>query len=154
MAVGDVKKGDDIASKWGRDVAAAGFAQIPNYLLRINQFTTVEDRLSAVELLLLVELAGAWWKKDDMPFPSMKTLAIRCGTSERQVLRAVKRLEEIPLIKRINRKRKGLIATNVYDLSPLVEMLQVVAESYPPERRRKLQTDEAPPEIAGPEDDS
>lgn len=152
MAVSDDKKSEDIASKWGRDVAGAGFAQIPNYLLRFNQFTTVEDRLSAVELLLLAQLVGAWWKKDDMPFPSMKTLAIRCGTSERQVLRAVKRLEEIPLIKRASRKRKGIIATNVYDLSPLVEMLQVVAEAYPPERRRKLRSDEAPPEIAGPGD--
>lgn len=138
MSVGSEVKSDDVATKWGRSVAEAGFAQIPNYLLRFNQFTSPEDRLSAVELLLLIELAGAWWKKDELPFPSMKTLSVRCGTSERQILRAIKRLEEIPLIKRINRKRKGIIATNAYDLSPLVEVLQVVAESYPPERRRKV----------------
>lgn len=35
------------------------------------------------------------------------------------------------------------IASNAYDLSPLVEVLQVVAESYPPERRRKLRDEEA-----------
>lgn len=132
------KKSDDIATKWGRDVASAGFAQIPNYLLRINQFAAEDERLSAVELLLLIQLAAAWWKKDELPFPSMKTLALRCGTSERQVLRAIKRLEAVPLLKRITRKRKGIIATNAYDLSPLVEVLQVVAESYPPERRRAV----------------
>ena len=65
MSEGTGKKGDDIATKWGRDVAGAGFAQIPNYLLRFNQFTAQEDRLSAVELLLLIELAGAWWKRDE-----------------------------------------------------------------------------------------
>ena len=143
MSDGGPAKADDIVLKWGRDVAAAGFAQVPNYLLRFNQFTAEEDRLSPTELLLLVELAGPWWKKDDLPFPSMKTLAVRCGTSERQVLRAIKRLEEIPLVKRISRKKKGIIASNAYDLSPLVEVLQVVAESYPPERRRKLRDEGA-----------
>jgi hypothetical protein len=141
MSEGTGKKGDDIATKWGRDVAGAGFAQIPNYLLRFNQFTAQEDRLSAVELLLLIELAGAWWKRDEPPFPSMKTLAVRCGTSERQILRAVKRLEEIPLLRRINRKRKGIIATNSYDLLPLVEVLQFVAESYPPTRKRAVKAE-------------
>lgn len=141
MSEGTGKKGDDIATKWGRDVAGAGFAQIPNYLLRFNQFTAQEDRLSAVEMLLLIELAGAWWKRDEPPFPSMKTLAVRCGTSERQILRAVKRLEEIPLLRRINRKRKGIIATNSYDLLPLVEVLQFVAESYPPTRKRAVKAE-------------
>lgn len=141
MSEGTGKKSDDIATKWGHDVAGAGFAQIPNYLLRFNQFTAQEDRLSAVELLLLIELAGAWWKKDEPPFPSMKTLAVRCGTSERQILRAVKRLEEIPLLRRMNRKRKGIIATNSYDLLPLVEVLQVVADSYPPARKRVVKAE-------------
>ena len=72
----------------------------------------------------------------------MKTLAVRCGTSERQILRAVKRLEEIPLLQRVNRKKKGIIASNAYDLSPLVEVLQVIAETYPPERRRKLRDEQ------------
>lgn len=142
MSDEDVKKADDVVLKWGRDVAGAGFAQVPNYLLRFNQFTSDEDRLSPTELLLLIELAGTWWKKDDLPFPSMKTLAVRCGTSERQILRAVKRLEEIPLLKRVNRKKKGIIASNAYDLSPLVEVLQVIAETYPPERRRKLRDEQ------------
>lgn len=137
------KKPDDIVLKWGRDVAGSGFAQVPNYLLRFNQFTAEEDRLSPTELLLLIELAGTWWKKDDLPFPSMKTLAMRCGTSERQILRAVKRLEGIPLLKRINRKKKGIIASNAYDLSPLVEVLQVIAETYPPEKRRKLRDEQS-----------
>jgi hypothetical protein len=142
MSDEDVKKADDVVLKWGRDVAGAGFAQVPNYLLRFNQFTSDEDRLSPTELLLLIELAGTWWKKDDLPFPSMKTLAVRCGTSERQILRAVKRLEEIPLLQRVNRKKKGIIASNAYDLSPLVEVLQVIAETYPPERRRKLRDEQ------------
>ncbi len=68
----------------------------------------------------------------------MRTLAIRCGTSERQVLRAISHLEELTLLKRVKRRSKGLIASNAYDLSPLVEMLQEVAKMYPNEFPRNV----------------
>jgi hypothetical protein len=68
----------------------------------------------------------------------MRTLSIRCGTSERQVLRAISRLEELTLLKRVKRRSKGLIASNAYDLSPLVEMLQEVAKMYPNEFPRNV----------------
>ena len=87
-----------------------------------------------------MQLSGSWWKKDEMPFPSMRTLATRCGTSERQVLRAISRLEELTLLKRVKRRSKGLIASNLYDLSPLVEMLHEVAKMYPNEFPRNIRT--------------
>lgn len=128
----------DVALKWGDAVAGRGFSQIPNYLLFINQFIDKENHLSPLEVLLLVQLSGAWWKKDEMPFPSMRTLAIRCGTSERQVLRAISHLEELNLLKRVKRRSKGLIASNAYDLSPLVEFLQEIAKMYPNEFPRNV----------------
>lgn len=136
----------EVAEKWGLAVARRGFAQVPNHLLLLNQFIDDEARLSPLELLLLIQLAGAWWKKDELPFPSMKTLALRCGTSERQVLRAVARLEKIGLLQRTKRRRRGMIASNAYDLQPLVEMLQEVAEAYPNEFPRKI------PSVASSED--
>lgn len=134
----------EVAKKWGVAVADRGFAQVPNYLLLLNQFIEKDNRLSPLELLILIELAGSWWKKEEQPFPSMKTLATRCGTSERQVLRAVSRLEEIPLIKRVKRRSKGLIASNAYDLTPLVEMLTEVSKIYPNEFPRNLSGKKVP----------
>lgn len=128
----------EVARKWGDSVASRGFSQVPNYLLFINQFIDRDNSLSPLELLILIQLSGAWWTKDEMPFPSMRTLAIRCGTSERQVLRAVGKLEEVGLLKRVKRRSKGLIASNAYDLSPLVEMLQEVAKIYPNEFPRNV----------------
>ncbi len=128
----------EIVSKWGEDVAARGFSQIPNYLLLINQFIDQEKRLSPLELLTLIELAGSWWKKGEQPFPSMRTLATRCGTSERQILRAVSHLEELNLVKRVKRRQQGLIASNSYDLTPLVELLAEIAKQYPNEFPRKI----------------
>lgn len=127
-----------VAEKWGKAVAERGFAQTPNYLLLLNQFLDDDHRLSAAELLILIQLAGSWWKKDDLPFPSMRTLAIRCGVSERQVHRAVSHLEELGLIKKMKRRSKGIIASNAYDLEPLVKILNEVAKAFPNEFPRNV----------------
>lgn len=127
----------DVAEKWGPEVAQRGFAQIPNYLLLLNQFLDDEHRLSPVELLVLIQLAGNWWKKDEMPFPSVATLAVRCGVSDRQVQRALKRLEELRLVRREKRRLRGVIASNAYNLQPAVEFLQDVARMFPNEYPRK-----------------
>jgi DNA-binding transcriptional regulator YhcF (GntR family) len=128
----------DIAEKWGVLVAERGFTQVPNYLLLLNQFLDREHRLSPVELLVLLQLAGAWWRTDTMPFPSMATLAIRCGVSERQIQRAVGRLEKIGLIERVNRRTKGIIASNAYDLTRLIALLGEIAKAFPSEFPRKV----------------
>lgn len=127
-----------IADKWGVPVAERGFAQIPNYLLLLNQFLDKEHRLSPVELLVLFQLTGSWWRKDSMPFPSMGTLAVRCGVSERQIQRAVNQLVKIKLIERVNRRSKGIIASNAYDLAPLVEILGEIAKAFPNEFPRNV----------------
>lgn len=128
----------EIATKWGLPIAERGFSQLPNYLIQINQFIEPDKRLSSLELLLLIQLSGAWWKKSEMPFPAMRTLAIRCGTSERQVLRAISHLEELNLLKRVKRRTDGLIASNAYDLSPLITILEEIAKAYPNEFPRNV----------------
>ena len=134
----------EISQKWGEIVADRGFSQVPNYLLLLNTFIDPDLRLSPLELLLLIQLSGSWWKKDEQPFPAMRTLATRCGTSERQVLRAIARLEELKLISRVKRRSRGLIASNSYDLSPLVETLSDVAREYPNIHPRRTEAKAAP----------
>ena len=124
-------KAPDVADKWGEAVSGRGFSQTPNYLLYINQFADEDHKLSPLELMILIQLVSVWWKKSDPPFPSVKTLATRCGASERQILRAISRLETLKLLKRAKRREGGFIASNVYDLSPLVEMLNEIAKVYP-----------------------
>lgn len=125
------KISSDMMDKWGEKVAQRGFSQTPNYLLFINQFIDEEKRLSPLEVLILIQIAGTWWQKNELPFPSIRTLAIRCGTSERQVLRALSKLESLELIKRTKRRQSGLIASNAYDLGPLVAHLNLIADAFP-----------------------
>jgi predicted transcriptional regulator len=127
-----------IVSKWGRPVAERGFAQIPNYLIFINQFLDKDHRLSPVELLVLFQLVAAWWKRDEPPFPSMGTLAVRCGVSERQIQRSVNNLEKIGLLRRVNRRVKGIISSNAYNLEPLIELLSEIAKIFPNEFPRNV----------------
>lgn len=124
-------KSPDVLEKWTAPVAERGFAQLPNYLLFLNQFLDEENRLSPVELMVLIQLAASWWRKDELPFPSMVTLAVRCGVSERQIQRAVTRLERDDLLRRVKRRASGIIASNAYDLTPLVGVLQQVAIAFP-----------------------
>lgn len=128
----------DIAEKWGEPVAQRGFAQVPNYLLLLNHFLAKEDRLTPVELLVLIQLVGSWWRKDSLPFPSMATLAVRCGVSSRQIQRAMNRLEQLELVRRVSRRDRGIISSNAYDLSPLVEVLEQIAKAYPNEFPRNV----------------
>lgn len=121
----------DVVEKWGEAVAARGFAQVPNYLLLLNQFLHRESRLTPTELLVLIELVGSWWKKDSLPFPSMSTLATRCGVSSRQIQRSINRLEKLELIKRVSRRSQGIISSNAYDLQPLKDVLDRVAVAFP-----------------------
>jgi predicted transcriptional regulator len=128
----------DVVSKWGKAVAERGFAQIPTYLLNLNRFLDKDHRLSPVEMLVLFQLVGSWWKKDESPFPAMSTLAIRCGVSSRQVQRAITKLNELKLIERINRKNKGIIASNAYSMEPLVKFLEEVARAFPNDYPRRV----------------
>ena len=129
----------DIVEKWGRPVAERGFAQVPNYLLLLNSFMDPDRRLSPVEMLLILQLVGTWWKKESMPFPSMATLAARCGVSDRQIQRAVNRLVKIGLLDRIKRRTStGIRASNAYDLQPLVVLLNQVAKAFPNDYPRNV----------------
>jgi predicted transcriptional regulator len=128
----------DVVEKWGKAVAQRGFAQIPTYLLNLNRFLDSEHKLSPVELLVLFQLVGTWWKKDENPFPAMATLASRCGVSPRQVQRAINNLDKLKLINRIKRKNKGIIASNAYSMEPLVDFLNQVAKAFPTEYPRRV----------------
>lgn len=132
----------DVVGKWGPAVAERGFTQLPTYLLNLNRFLDKEHRLTPVELLVLFQLVSTWWKKDENPFPSIATLANRCGVSTRQVQRAINHLDELKLIKKIRRSNKGIIASNSYSMEPLTEFLGEVAKAFPTEYPRRVTSED------------
>ena len=124
--------------KWGRPVVERGFTQVPNILLQVNMFVHDDHKLSAAELVILLQLVAAWWEKDDLPYPSMRTLSERSGISERQVQRAVKALGEKGYLVKVKKKLKRVIASNAYDLKPTVEILTEIANHYTNQTPREI----------------
>lgn len=136
---------EDIANKWGREVVERGFTQVPNYLMQINSFVHEDHKVSPAEMVILLQLVAIWWKRDEMPFPSMTTLADRSGISARQVQRAIKELERKGYLIREKKKVKGVIASNVYNLMPLVDVLKKVAAYYVNKHPRAIKPGRAEP---------
>jgi predicted transcriptional regulator len=117
----------EFVAKWGEEVHRRGFAQIPNLIFLLNDFADDDEQLKPIELLVLLQLTAMWWKSGKPPFPSMETLARRCGTSERTIERAMKRLTDLGLLERVKRRVNGVVASNRYDLEPLAARLQKIA---------------------------
>jgi DNA-binding transcriptional regulator YhcF (GntR family) len=128
----------DINSKWGKKIAERGFTQIPNYLLYLNMFVDDDIKLSASETIVLIHLISNWWNKEDMPYPSMQKISERSGISIRQVQRALKSLEEKEFIEKKKRKINKAISSNAYDLTPTIEILNLVANQFKNKYPRKI----------------
>ncbi|QPZ92319.1 helix-turn-helix domain-containing protein [Thioclava electrotropha] len=112
--------------KWGKETMEANYTVLPSALLRGQ----ARLGINATELAVLVHLIDHWWKADEMPWPSKRTLADRLRVGEKTIQRAIAHLEEEGLIKRTPRfsKKTGARTSNEYDLKPLVERLKPIAQ--------------------------
>lgn len=111
--------------RWTKAVIEPGFTFIPSVLLRAQ----ARLHINATELAVLLHLIDHWWEDEQMPFPSKRRLAERLSVSDKTVQRAIQRLEAEGLVKRyVRRHASGGQASNIYDLSPLVEKLKPIAK--------------------------
>lgn len=130
-------------AKWGTPIVKAGWTCIPNILIR-RQRTLGLDSL---DLNILLHLLSYWWEDENHPHPSKETLAQAMNVSASTIQRHIRAMEAGKLLKRIERRRAGdRSETNLYDLTPLRELLepqalQELAErSAGHEKRRKRMT--------------
>jgi len=70
-AVSKKKNLTEADKKWGKKVIDRGFCIVPSLLLR-EQHTL---KLSAAELVLLLQIADHWWQAANTPFPGKAELA-------------------------------------------------------------------------------
>lgn len=124
-----------LSKKWGREAIDLGYTVIPSALLRGQARLGIGPN----ELAVLIHLMDHWWKPEDMPWPSKKTIADRLMVSSKTVQRAIVNLEEAGLLKRKDRYHKtGGRTSNEYDLTPLVARLKpIVADMEAAEKDAK-----------------
>ncbi len=112
----------NIHRKWGKAVSV-GFQAVPDVLLK-NQH---ELRLSAIELVVLLNILMHWWYSEFLPFPRPTAIAKRMGVGVRTVQRATSKLEKLGLITR----KKGKAGETYVDPELLVQRLEQLAEKDP-----------------------
>lgn len=113
--------------KFGKEVMDVGFTILPALLLRAQS----RLGLNAPQMMLVIHLIDHWWKADEKPYPSVKTLGERIGIKRRQMQRYITDLCDRGYLKRIDRmsKQNGRMS-NYYDLSGLVSELGKYAKEF------------------------
>jgi DNA-binding transcriptional ArsR family regulator len=121
-----VKSTDKVLeAKWGKPLIANGFTAIPDTIFR-NQKAL---KLKPLDVLILLHLASYWWKPSENPWPAKGTIADALDVDPRTVQRAIKKMEDLGYVRRIERKAKaGDNLTNEYDLRGLVKFTTKLAE--------------------------
>ena len=103
--------------KYGTILAEGGFTQFPrpveDYLNTLN--------LCSTAILLLIILSSYRWAAEQEFYPSVKTLAERCGVSQRRINQLTKQLAEIGLIVKCERFAGRSQLSNYYDIEPLFQ---------------------------------
>ena len=70
---------------------------------------------------LIVHLAQYWWQQDNLPHPSVETIASAIGVKPRTVQKRIKALQELQLLRRHERRRSNKSSdTNLYSFEGLI----------------------------------
>lgn len=114
-----------ITSKWGKSIDA-GFQQVPDVLIRAQSKLEIDS----LSLVILLNLTMHWWDKDNLPWPRPSVIAKRIGVSTRTVERKISELTDKGLIERLPSEKTDSSTIRRFNLSGLVEHLELLAEGY------------------------
>lgn len=103
--------------KWGDELIDAGYTILPSIIVRRQKALGLEP----IHINILMILLAYWWKADNLPYPSKKTIAESIGVDPSTVRRRIKEMENAKLIKRIERRvANNRSLSNQYDFSGLI----------------------------------
>lgn len=123
-----------IEKKWGKHLTAAGWTAIPNVLFECSQALGLKQ----LDILIILHLAGYWWKAGNDPYPSKDSLATAIGITPRSVQRQIAGLEKKGYIQRVARtSSKGGNLTNRYSFAGLIKAATPLAKEISAEREKK-----------------
>lgn len=110
--------------KWG-EAAIGGFQIMPDILLKKQ----VELGLSAMDMMVLLNITMHWWYAQQRPFPRVSTISARIGVDDRTVQRSLRKLTDLGLMTRTTDKAPDGSDRTVCDLSGLVARLELFVKS-------------------------
>ena len=124
-----------IAKRWGKPLTDAGWTAVPNTILEYQH----ELKLDSVDINILLHLWQRWWERNNLPHPSMSTIAGAMGVDRSTVQRHIRKMEGIGLLKRKFRKTsKNNNLTNEYEFSGLKKKAIPYAHKLLDKKKEKM----------------
>lgn len=121
--------------KWTPELLEAGWTMIPNVLLERQRAL----RLTPLDLNILLQILRHWWKKDELPFPSKRTIAECIGVTPNAVQKHIREMEKDGLIERSERTdhKHGGRKSNEYCFDGLIKAALPFAKELLEEREER-----------------
>lgn len=124
----------EIEKKWGKPLYEAGWTAIPTVIFERQHALG----LDAVDINIILHLAGYWWKADTAPYPSKATIAAAMGLHPRTIQKRIAAMEKAGFIQRVPRRsKKGGSQSNKYVLGGLIESAAPYALERTEERKKR-----------------
>jgi hypothetical protein len=113
----DVEKIKVNEAKWSKPLMAAGWTAMPSVIIEKQEALG----LDALDMNIVLHLSHYWWTPDNLPHPSVETIAKAVGVKRRAVQKRIKALHELGMIEREERRHTPHgSATNKYGFKGLI----------------------------------
>lgn len=112
-------------AKWSKPLMAAGWTAMPSVIIEKQEALG----LDALDMNIILHLSHYWWTPDNLPHPSVATIAKAVGVKPRTVQKRIKALHELGMIEREERRYTGHGSrTNTYGFQGLIAKATPFAE--------------------------
>lgn len=126
-------------AKWTKPLIDAGWNAIPSIIIEKQEALG----LDAIDMNIIVHLSNYWWHADNLPCPSVATIAKAIGVKPRTVQKRIKALHELGLLTRTERRetRRGS-DTNLYGFEGLITAALPYAQEKLAAREKRRQAED------------
>jgi DNA-binding Lrp family transcriptional regulator len=121
----DVEKIKVNEAKWSKPLMAAGWTALPSVIIEKQEALG----LDALDMNIILHLSHYWWTPENLPHPSIETIAKAVGVKPRTVQKRIKALHELGMIEREERRyTQHGSRTNKYGFKGLIAKATPFAE--------------------------
>jgi DNA-binding transcriptional ArsR family regulator len=120
--------------KWTKPLMDAGWTAIPSIIIEKQAALGLDP----LDINIIVHLTTYWWTADNLPHPSVATIAAALQVSVRTVQKRIRALEELGLLTRQERRTTPRGSdTNLYSFEGLIAAAAPFAAEKLEARKRR-----------------
>ena len=126
--------------KWTKPLMDSGWSVLPNIIIEKQAALGLDP----LDMNIILHLVQYWWVPDNLPHPSVATIAEAIGVTPRTVQKRIRAMEELRLMERKERRyTKFGSATNLYSFEGLIREVTPFAEEKLAKKAKDRATEKA-----------